>query len=179
MVSDSSPESDSAGSPASGTPASSPKKRSLMPSGPLRRSLRGHGHALSAIVQIGKAGVTGGVVKQLHQALEDHELVKVKVGAESPSDRFEVAERLATEPGVNVVQIVGRTILLYKRHPRVANYEGKRAAPATTATPEETSETSTARPRKGKRKAKAKAKAAAKANSKDKGKGKGKGKPRR
>src|SRR4051794_33133660 len=105
------------------SPAISPKKRSLMPSGALRRSLRGHGHALAAIVQIGKSGVTEGVIRQLTQALADHELVKVKVGAESPSDRFEVAERLGAEPGVNVVQIVGRAILLYKRHPRVARFE--------------------------------------------------------
>jgi RNA-binding protein len=111
-------------------PPVAPKKRSLMPSGKLRRSLRAHGHALSAIVQIGKAGVTDGLVKQLQQALADHELVKVKVAAESPADRFEIAERLAGEPGVNIVQIVGRTILLYKRHPRIARFEGKRAAAA-------------------------------------------------
>ena len=104
-----------------------PKKRSLMPSGKLRKALRGHGHALSPIVQIGKAGVTEGLVKQLQHALGDHELVKVKVMAESPDDRFEAAEKLAAEPGVNVVQIVGRALLLYKRHPRTPRYEGKRA----------------------------------------------------
>jgi len=108
--------------------ATSPKKRSLMPSGDLRRKLRGHGHALGPLVQIGKAGVTGGVVAQLTQALFDHELVKVKIGSECPVDRFEVAERLADEPGVNVVQIVGRTILLYKRHPKTPRFEGKRAS---------------------------------------------------
>jgi len=108
--------------------ATSPKKRSLMPSDDLRRKLRGHGHALSALVQVGKAGVTKGLVGQLTQALFDHELVKVKIGSECPLDRFEVAERLAGEPGVNVVQIVGRTILLYKRHPKTPRFEGKRAS---------------------------------------------------
>jgi len=112
--------------------ATSPKKRSLMPSGDLRRKLRGHGHALAALVQVGKAGVTKGLVAQLAQALFDHELVKVKIGSECPADRFEVAERLAGEPGVNVVQILGRTILLYKRHPQTPRFEGKRAAPAAT-----------------------------------------------
>ena len=109
--------------------ATSPKKRSLMPSGDLRRKLRGHGHALTALVQVGKAGVTAGLVGQLTQALFDHELVKVKIGSECPADRFEVAERLAGEPGVNVVQILGRTILLYKRHPQTTRFEGKRAGP--------------------------------------------------
>jgi len=108
--------------------ASSPKKRSLMPSGELRRVLRGHGHRLSAIVQVGKAGVTAAVVKQVQQAVADHELVKVRVDADSPDDRFAVADALAAIPGVNVVQIVGRAILIYKRHPREPRYEGAAAA---------------------------------------------------
>jgi RNA-binding protein len=112
------------------TISTSAKKRSLMPSSALRRALRGHGHGLAALVQIGKAGVTDAVVKQLYQALADHELVKVKVAAESPLDRFAAAERLGAEPGVNVVQVIGRVILLYKRHPHAPRYEGKRAAPA-------------------------------------------------
>jgi RNA-binding protein len=99
----------------------------LMPSGDLRRALRGHGHAISAIVQIGKSGVTDGVVKQVQQALADHELIKVKIGGECPVDRTEVAARLDREPGIDVVQIVGRVLLLYKRHPRKPRYEGKRA----------------------------------------------------
>jgi RNA-binding protein len=110
------------------TAPTSPKKRSLMPSGELRRRLRGHGHALTALVQVGKAGVTKPLVRQLTQVLLDHELVKVKVAGECPADRFEVADQLGAEPGVDVVQIVGRTILLYKRHAQTPRYEGKRAA---------------------------------------------------
>ena len=114
---------------APGIPSTSPKKRYLMPSGKLRKALRSHGHALSVIVQIGKAGVTPGLLKQLEQALADHELVKIKVAPDGPADRFAAAELLAALGGVNVVQIVGNIILLYKRHPRVARYEGKRARP--------------------------------------------------
>jgi len=115
-------------------PSTSAKKRHLMPSGPLRKALRGHGHGLSVIVQVGKAGVTPALVKQIEQALADHELVKVKVASEGPADRFAVAEQLAALGGVNIVQIVGGILLLYKRHPRVARYEGKRARAATSAT---------------------------------------------
>ena len=97
-----------------------------MPSSELRRALRGHGHRLSAIVQVGKGGIGDGLIKQLQQALADHELIKVKVAGEGPTDRFEVAERLAALPGVNVVQIVGGAILLYKRHPSEPRYEGER-----------------------------------------------------
>jgi RNA-binding protein len=101
-----------------------------MPTGDLRRKLRAHGHAMSPIVQVGKAGVTAGLVKQVNQALADHELIKVKVLGECPLDRHEVGERLDLEPGVDLVQIVGRVLLLYKRHPQKPRYEGKRAEKA-------------------------------------------------
>jgi RNA-binding protein len=94
-----------------------------MPSTPLRRQLRGLGHPLDPVVQIGKQGATLAVFKQVSQALLDHELIKVKLGSECPETRFELAERFGVEPGVNVVQILGRTILLYKRHPKKPKFE--------------------------------------------------------
>jgi RNA-binding protein len=105
-------------------PPTSPKKRSLMPSSKLRQSLRAHGHTLSAIVQVGKGGLSPAVIKQIEQTLADHELVKLKVDTDSPDDRLAVAEKLGALPGVNVVQIVGHAILIYKRHPREPRFEG-------------------------------------------------------
>ena len=40
----------------------------LMPTGELRRALRAHGHAMSPIVQVGKAGVTAGLVNMRERA---------------------------------------------------------------------------------------------------------------
>ena len=100
-----------------------PKKRSLMPSGTLRKRLRAAGHHLSAIVQVGKEGVTEAVLRQLDQALADHELVKVRVGTESPEDRFEAAERLGPGAEAQVAQILGRTMLLYRKHPEKPRFE--------------------------------------------------------
>jgi RNA-binding protein len=104
-------------------PAVNPKKKSLMPSGPLRRKLRVAGHHLASVVQVGKEGVTAAVVRQLDQALLDHELVKVKVGTESPEHRFEAAERLAADAGAQVAQILGRTILLYRKRAERPRFE--------------------------------------------------------
>ena len=106
-----------------------PKKRALMPSGPLRRKLRAAGHHLAPVVQVGKEGVTTGVVRQLEQALRDHELVKVKVGTESPEDRFEAADRLGEAAGAQVAQILGRTVLVYRKDPEKPRFEPKDPAP--------------------------------------------------
>jgi len=105
--------------------APSSRKRALMPAGGLRRKLRAHGHGLKALVQIGKGGVTQGVLAQVEQALFDHELVKVRIGTEAPTDRFAVADALAERPGTQVVQILGRTVLIYKRHPKQPRFVRK------------------------------------------------------
>ena len=81
------------------------------------------GHAIDPVVQIGRQGTTLQVIAQTRRALADHELIKIKLGSECPETRFEVAERLSQEPGVGVVQILGRTILLYKRHPKKPKFE--------------------------------------------------------
>jgi RNA-binding protein len=111
----------------------SPKKKSLMPSSPLRSQLRGAGHALPAIVQIGKEGTTAAVLKQLGQALHDHELVKVKIGSECPETRFETADQLAALPDVQLAQVLGRTLLVYRRDPERLRYEGGAAPPRAAA----------------------------------------------
>jgi RNA-binding protein len=110
-------------------PPTSKKKQALMPSAPLRRRLRAHGHGLSPLVRIGKEGITAGLIRQLAHILFDHELCKVKLEAECPIDRFVAAERIASQPGMSIVQILGRTILVYKRHPQNPRFEGSRAQP--------------------------------------------------
>ncbi|MEI6226623.1 MAG: YhbY family RNA-binding protein, partial [Deltaproteobacteria bacterium] len=95
-----------------------------MPSSPLRRQLRAAGHHLSPVVQVGKEGVTEAVLRQLDRALLDHELVKVKMGTETPDDRFASAEALvAGAEGAHLAQILGRTLLVYRRHPEKPRFE--------------------------------------------------------
>ena len=85
---------------------------------PAQRSyLKSLGHHLQPIVTVGKEGVTDGVVAALKQALLDHELVKVKVGKSSTDDRHDVAGPLAERTGSHNVSLIGKTLLLYKRHP--------------------------------------------------------------
>jgi RNA-binding protein len=94
-----------------------PKKKVGPVTGAGIRYLRGLGHHLDPVVQIGKDGITDGLVAALVAALRAHELVKVKVGTECPVDRKEAAPELATRTGATLAQILGRTLLLYKRHP--------------------------------------------------------------
>lgn len=79
--------------------------------------LRGLGHHLNPIVQVGKQGLTESVHAAVNQALLDHELIKIRVHAEAPADRYDTADSLANELKAEVAQVLGRTILLYRPHP--------------------------------------------------------------
>lgn len=82
--------------------------------GKQRRQLRALGHHLHAVVQVGDAGVTEGVIAATAQALEDHELVKVRI-ADDREGREAAIDELASGTGSQIAQVLGRTVLLFKR----------------------------------------------------------------
>jgi RNA-binding protein len=85
--------------------------------GKQRRHLRGLGHDLKPIVQVGKNGIDEGLIAAVEQALDDHELVKIKVGEAAKLDRHDAAEAIAHKTGSEVAQVLGNTVLLYRAHP--------------------------------------------------------------
>jgi RNA-binding protein len=82
--------------------------------GKQRRKLRAMGHHLNAVVQVGDSGVTDGVIAATAQALEDHELIKIRI-ADDRDGRAQAVETLAKETGAQVAQELGRTALLFKK----------------------------------------------------------------
>ena len=83
--------------------------------GKQRRYLRGLGHHLEPVVQVGKEGISEGLVAALDVALETHELVKVKLGESAGADRKTLGAAVAEAVGGELVQVLGRTVLVYRR----------------------------------------------------------------
>ena len=86
-----------------------------MLTGKQKRYLRGIGHNLNAIFQIGKDGVHQSQVDSIDDALTAHELIKVKILESCMQSKNEIAIELSMRTKADVVQILGRTILLYRR----------------------------------------------------------------
>lgn len=78
------------------------------------RHLRGLGHHLNPVVMIGKDELTPATIKAVEDALDTHELIKIKLQEGCLLDRREVAQALTTETGGAIAQILGKTILLYR-----------------------------------------------------------------
>lgn len=86
--------------------------------GKQKRFLRALGHHLDPVVQIGVAGLTEGVERKVAIELEHHELIKLKVGQDSPAEVSEAAPHLAAFAGAELVGVLGRTALLYRARPK-------------------------------------------------------------
>lgn len=80
-----------------------------------RKRLRQIGHALNPVVMIGGQGLTEGVIEETNRALNDHELIKIKIAGEDRDARAQVIDALIAETQAEVVQKIGKIALLYKK----------------------------------------------------------------
>ncbi|WML47452.1 ribosome assembly RNA-binding protein YhbY [Neobacillus sp. PS3-34] len=85
-----------------------------MLTGKQKRFLRAKAHHLNPIFQVGKGGVNENMIKQISEALEVRELLKISILQNCEEDRTEVAENLASGTKAELVQVIGNTIVLYK-----------------------------------------------------------------
>ena len=94
-----------------------------------RAQFRAQANSLEPEFQIGKGGISDGVVKQTLDAFNTKELIKVKVLLESsPEAPRETADKLAAATGCEVIQIIGGVIVLYKKNESLAEGKKKKTA---------------------------------------------------
>jgi RNA-binding protein len=63
---------------------------------------------------VGKGGVNGHMAKSIEEALEVRELIKISVLNNCLEDKDQVARQLSEATGAELVQVIGKTIVLYK-----------------------------------------------------------------
>lgn len=93
-----------------------------------RAYLRGLANTLEPIVHVGKGGMADTIVKQADDALTARELIKGKVLETAPESAREAAEALAAATNAVVVQVIGRTFVLYRPAPEEPKIVLPRAA---------------------------------------------------
>lgn len=87
--------------------------------GKQKKILKGLGHHLAPLVAIGKEGLTDNVIKAIKQELLVRELIKVKIANSSSLNKQEAAELLPEVTESSLVQLIGKTLLLYKENPKI------------------------------------------------------------
>jgi RNA-binding protein len=82
-----------------------------------KQYLKGLAHPLSPYVQIGKEGLSDSLVRTIDAELSNHELLKVKIGNNSGLEKHHACQAIAELTGGTVVQLIGKTIVLYRPNP--------------------------------------------------------------
>jgi RNA-binding protein len=83
-----------------------------------RAFLKSLAHHLKPVAFVGKEGVTDATIRSIHEALNNRELIKVKVLEAAPGDvRVTGAELAQRVEDAQLVQTIGRIAVLYRRHP--------------------------------------------------------------
>ncbi len=85
-----------------------------MLSGKEKRYLRSLANTRNAMFQVGKDGVSENQCIGIDEALEVHELVKISILKSCSSDVREVAFDIAAYTNSEIVQIIGKTVVLYR-----------------------------------------------------------------
>lgn len=83
-----------------------------------KKFLKGLAHDLSALIQVGKEGLSESLVDAANIELERRELIKVKLGKNSGVAKDMGGEHLAKATGSHLVQIIGKTLVLYRPNPK-------------------------------------------------------------
>jgi RNA-binding protein len=82
-----------------------------------KKRFRAIGHRLKPVVTVAGNGLTPGVVAEIQRALDDHELIKVRLIADR-TERADIVLAICTTTSALAIQAIGGIVLLYKAAPK-------------------------------------------------------------
>ena len=85
-------------------------------SGSIRTYLRGQAHHLKPLVIIGQQGVTDTVIQAINDALDLHELIKIKFNS-FKEQKKELAAEIEQQTRSELLGIIGNIAIYYRQQP--------------------------------------------------------------
>lgn len=79
-----------------------------------RTQLKTIAHHLKPLVQLGNKGLTDAVIKEIDTHIKAHQLIKVKIASDSREERQEIQDTICDSLSCALVQLVGKTLVLYR-----------------------------------------------------------------
>lgn len=82
-----------------------------------KKFLKGLAHRLKPVVFVGQKGLSGNLIGSIRDALDTHELIKVKfIEFKEKAQKTGMAEAIEAETGCRLVGIIGHTAIFYRQH---------------------------------------------------------------
>jgi RNA-binding protein len=79
-----------------------------------RKHLKALAHHRKPVVQVGNAGITAAVIKEIELALGHHELLKIRLQGVEREARTEMLKKICKATGADAVQEIGRMAVIYR-----------------------------------------------------------------
>jgi RNA-binding protein len=81
-----------------------------------RKHLKALAHHIDNYIQVGKNGLTSGVVEAIDNALNHRELIKVKFQSHK-QEKEELSKEISEKTGSHLVEVIGNVAIFYRRNP--------------------------------------------------------------
>ena len=82
--------------------------------GKQKNYLRGIAHNLNPVVMIGGKGLTDAVMNEIELALDQHELIKIKLQSNEKSEKVAIVAQITSATNSEPVQLIGRVGVIYR-----------------------------------------------------------------
>ncbi len=81
-----------------------------------KKKLKSHAHSLKPVVRLGQAGLSETVLDEIEQAIEHHELIKVKISAADRDEKKALIQEIAEKTQSDLVQAIGFMAIFYREN---------------------------------------------------------------
>lgn len=90
-----------------------------------KKQYRAIAHNLNPVIIVGDKGLTEALLEELDRALNDHELIKIKIAIGDRDDRAQLIEEVSRKSGAELVQSIGKIAVLLRKskkpNPKLSN----------------------------------------------------------
>ncbi len=86
-----------------------------------RKKLRNQAHQLKPVVLIGQSGLTEAVVREIKLALENHELIKIKIRSSDRQVRKKISTEICSTTDAELIQTIGQIAIIYRKNMSISN----------------------------------------------------------
>ena len=79
-----------------------------------KKNFKAVGHKLKPVVTISHKGLTTNIVHEIDRALNDHELIKIKINTRERKNRKEITSQICEQHDAKCIQSIGYISLIYR-----------------------------------------------------------------
>jgi len=80
-----------------------------------KQFLKSKAHDLKPVILLGGNGLTEGVVAEIENALNHHELIKIKVPGEDREQKVLIMDAIIRETKAEKIQVIGKILVLFRQ----------------------------------------------------------------